>query len=221
MTALGISERMSVADSYRRMVAQAAWTVWRRLPQHTKTWVSIDDMITEGMEWLVCEGLVKWREEKGSVSTFVNVAVANYFEDKYGRHYRVGSRGERRLVSLHEVPRRTMDGRLAALEVAIPGLQDIDSADRIFRSCFVVPVMVRVHKRASENLREELVRWFVPQGNKRLHLSTKRFLSARQEFRRLAGAEGLEVGDCRHLLYSVDCSRRLMQEIHGSLYGRN
>src|ERR1700758_3804652 len=36
-------------ESYRKMVAQLAWRTWRCLPIQVKTWISIEDMIEDGI----------------------------------------------------------------------------------------------------------------------------------------------------------------------------
>ncbi len=118
-------------------------------------------------------------------------------------------RDESRVVSFEDLMKQyDVRGQKAMLDRIAP---QSDQSNSIVRECFAVPLVMRVHDRASRNLRKELSRWFLTAD--RLNLGTTKFQSAKQEFGSLAKKEGLEIEDCRHLMNSRTClddlSRRL------------
>lgn len=201
------------AEGFRKMVAKAAYNAWIRLPAHTRIWVSLEDLIQEGMNWVQLVGVPQWNPERSKhLSTFVHVGINNLFYDSYGRGrgLRTEERGESKVVSFEDLMTQyDVHGRKPDIDGMIQGKKD--QSVQMVRECSTVPLVTRVYERASRNLKEELTKWFLTA--ERLSLKTAKFTSAKNEFRKLAKKEGLGIEDCRHLMNSPTClddlSRRL------------
>jgi len=203
-----------VAEGFRKMVAKAAWKAWKKLPAHTKIWISVEDLIQEGMNWVTMVGIPKWNKSRSQcLSTFVQIGVSNLIFDGYGngRGLQTMERRESRVVSFEDLTSQFDErGRKVNMDrLYRPAVTD--RTPEVVRNCFAVPLVMEVHRQASKNLKTELVKWFVT--SERLKLNTVRFLTAKTEFERLAKMEGLDIDDCRHLMNSPICledlSRRL------------
>lgn len=206
------------------MVSRFAWNVWKKLPPHTRGWVSVDDLIQDGMIWVLMVGIPRYRKEKAALSTFLYIGLSNYFQTNYlSRSYQV-SRCESTTVSLDCLDLVGMDDRKHALEMRVRALRDDRTPEKILRHCWVVPMLVKVFRQASALLRRELRRWFIRTDVERTHLKQRfgrltdcqlEFSLARHEFLGLARKEGLEYDDCRHILTSPSCQGNLRFALAG------
>ena len=208
----------SLAEKYRRMVSRTAWNVWRKLPPHTRIWLGVDDLIQDGMNWVITVGIPKYREDQASLCTFLYIGIENYIRSEYLCRAYQKTRYEGRTVSLDGLDLMGVDDVKYAVETRVPALRDTGSADMVLKGCWVVPMVVRVFKRATELLRRYLRIWFLRENRERIHVRKKmgpmsdgqlEFALARQEFLGLAKVERLEYGDCEHLLGSLFCQREL------------
>lgn len=206
---------VSVAEGYRKMVAQAAWKTWRKLPPHTRIWLSIEDLIQDGMNWVVTVGIPKYRQDQASLCTFLYIGIGNYFKGEYLKSVYAEKRYEGRTVSLEELDLMGVDDKQYDLETRVEALRSDKDAEKTLRGCWAVPMVVRIFKKASELLRRELKKWFLGMKNSRLHMKKCRFWVARMEFLELAEKEGLEYDDCYHILSSPGCLGELKFSISG------
>src|SRR6266403_2095898 len=67
---LHLTKRASLVlvESYRQMVAQAAWRAWRSLPIQIRAWIEPDDMIADGI-FHAYQTINRWDKDKGEFST--------------------------------------------------------------------------------------------------------------------------------------------------------
>ena len=215
-------EIVCLAEGYRRMVAKLANHVWLRLPAHTKVWMSVEDLVEDGMAWVMMKGIPKWKEEEASLSTFVHTGVKNWFYSNYLLHQYTARRCESRVVSLDGLSLTGIDDVKYEIETRVPALADNYSAEETVIDCWVVSMMVKIFRQATEILRRELEKWFF--GADRLYLEQRwgqltdtqlEFALARQEFLGLAEMQGLGYQDCEHLLSDRKCLAELKFAVCG------
>lgn len=222
---------MSVAcvpqvDSYRKMVMKAAWSAWRKLPLQTRSWLGIDDMVQDGLEWLHLEAGKRWNRERASMSTFVYTAIDHFYTDNYGsklgrpdrkngRHFGSQKRWEGRNVSIDDMEKSYRERGVAfEMERALrlPVRQDVER--HLIMSCTVVKGMTRVWEEASHPTQVEMKRWFFEQNTKK-NTNGQRFVEARVEFLHLATKHEIGIEECRHLMRSPIC----LDDLSRSLWG--
>lgn len=212
------------SEGYRRMVSKMAWNVWRKLPPQTRVWLQVEDLIEDGMEWVVTVGIPKYRRDEASLCTFLYVGVGNYFKSEYLMKAYQRSRYEGRTVSLDSLDLIGVDDMRHPLESRVEALVDRKSQVDMIRGCWVVPMMVRIFKQATELLKQELRRWFLRVEKARIHTRQRlgrltnrqlEFSLARHEFLSLARRERVEYDDCKHLLTNPFCQRELKFELAG------
>lgn len=217
-------ELAEIAEKYRRMVSQLACKIYQKLPPHTRVWLSLDDLIQDGMNWVVTTGIPKYQKEKAAMSTFLHEGVENYLKNYTYRAYQSG-RYEGGTISICDLDLVGIDGHKYSLETRVEALRDTYTPETILRECWVVPMMLRVFKRATAMLRRELKRWFFRDEGERLqHLDDANgcltdgqlnFVLARSEFLGLANDVGLGYDECHHLMTRPGCQGQLKFALAG------
>lgn len=188
------SEEVSLANEYQRMVAKLAWGIYSKIPIHSQSWISVEDLIQDGMSWVVLKGIPSW-DHKHKLSTIIHWGVQNYLTDQYLKHLICEKRRETMVIGLLDSNYHSWVGET---EVSL-------------KNCYVVPMIMRIYDYASPELKTELLRWFLT--SERNHLATLKFRMASREFRRLALREGLDINDCRHLLTNEICLKSLSRSL--------
>ena len=199
-----VERRYLTAKNYERMVAKAAWWAWRKLPNHTKIWVSVEDMVEDGMRFVTLDVLPKWKEERGSMSTVITVAIYRYFSQNYFQHYVCQRRDESEVHSLDGL--KELDPEI---EDWVAGVKD--GREEILKRLFVVAAVREVYNQATPELKEQITRWFFT--GKRVHKKTREFRKVGREFRQKAYKIGLGFEDCVFLMNNPDC----MNELRGRI----
>jgi len=201
------------AENFRRLVAREAWSMWRTLSGHTRVWLGVDDLIEEGMRWVAMVGIPQWRMWRGSVGTFICTGVRNLFRDMRSYLRRTGRDDYRELSLDGLLADSRQDARDHMAKEINWALRDTMASQKVTQDCMVVPVVLEVYRRASAPLRREMTNWFLnTQDQGRLHLETRTFRLARDEFRGLAQRGGLGMEDCEHVLKSPSCLDQLSRE---------
>lgn len=209
-----------LANKFHRMVAKESIRVWSVLPQHTKVWVSLEDVMQDGMLKLVTDVLPNWEKSKSSLSTFATQVVRNHLDDmytvKYGGRWKQTSSG-RRFYRKHN------EGSTVGIEDLVPAGERRNCWDVLHsmaanlvysdvgKECWSVPTLLQIYAHASEPLKKEIIHWFLT--NERLRLDTPKFCVACEEFRKLADKYGFDCDDCRHLMNSPVCMDKLSREL--------
>lgn len=215
------SEVCLLASKFHNMVAKEAHRVWRTLPSHTRVWVSVEDIMQDGMIKLVTEIIPKLNKERASLSTFAYRSIRNYLDDEYTVKF--GGR-TKKLPSGRRWYQRHNEGSTVGIEdLVVTGRERRNCWDALHsmarnlvqsdmsRECWVVPTLLEIHTKASNELKSEIVHWFLT--NERLRLDTPKFCSCCKEFRSLASECGFDVEDCRHLFQSPVCMDQLSREL--------
>lgn len=231
---------LSKAMQFRRMVAQIAIGMWKMLPRQHQIWISVDDLVEDGMfrAYQIASG--KWHDEsKAKLSTAIYHAVHNHLLNEYivkytneQRYATLESAGivdydmkhKRRLESKKK--RNTPTSVVYIDEPVITGEgervmelpQLSTSEDTIYRNvlsdCFVIPVLGKIYNEASSKLQDEMVVWFI-QNKDKVHLKSSKFKRRAREFRMLSREYNLTYDDCLHIFQSPQCMNRLSHQLLG------
>jgi len=221
---------VSKAEEFRRMVAQIAYKTWTKLPYQHQIWLSVDDLIEDGMFRAYQVAVGTWYDKsKASLCTSIYHAVRNHLHNEYIVRYG----NEMRFASLEgagimDKRKRTRRGYTPAGMVSIDELKSMDddrvvelpqlstSEETIYSNvltdCFVVPVLGKIYKEASSKLQDQMIIWLF-QNKEKVHLKGTKFRRAAKEFRLLAEEHDLTYFDCEHLIRSPRCMNSLSHEI--------
>jgi hypothetical protein len=235
------ASRVKIAKvvQFRRMIAQIAWRTWRLMPKQHQIWISVDDLIEDGMfkAYQVASG--KWfTESKSSLSTAIYHAVHNHLINEYiakmASEQRFASLESAGIIDYDAKHRKKQRGNTPTDMVSLDALQPIMGDDRVMlppqlstsedtiyqnvlSDCFVVPVLGNIYKEASSKLQNQMVIWFLQQPEK-LHLNSPKFQRAAKEFRMLSKDFDLTYYDCAHLIRSPKCMNHLSHMLTGLPY---
>ena len=206
-----LDEAMHLAEGFRRMVGEQAYLCWQKLPPHTRAWLSVEDMLSDGMRWAAMEGVPRWEPRKGALSTWLFVGLRTYFDKTYESRYLTKQRHEGRTVSLQALLLKTDEPHSDTLVMA-DRLGDANEPEKILRDCYVAELIKGIYDESSYRLKEEIKRWFLG-GLERVRVTSPNFLRASSEFRSLAGSRHLHYEEVKHLMRSPKCLDKLSREI--------
>jgi|HubBroStandDraft_5_1064220.scaffolds.fasta_scaffold00789_9 hypothetical protein len=217
---LEVNEAIHLAEGFRRMVAEQAWITWRRLPPHTRAWLSVEDMVSDGMRWAVMDGVPAWEPKKGRLSTWMYIGLRTYFDKTYESWYLVQKRHEGGTFSLQGLLLNKSEEHKSDTLVMADRLGDVAAPEKIIMDCYVADLIKDIYDEGSKNLQAEIKRWFLG-GLERIRLTSPTFVKASSEFRERAGARHLHYEECRHLLGSPSCLDRLSRAVMHTPYDLN
>ena len=230
MRLIGMEENRLESFNYLNMVTKAAWKTWRLLPPHTRGWISVEDLVMDGLHWVEAKGLKRWDKKKGCLSTLIYRGVDWYFEtfylQKYANHTTNGiskpnqGRSEHSTISVQDKEQFYREqGMEFEFERAL-GLEvkSQKTMEQEFLDCLVVESMIRLRAKASPELRQKISEWFLGSAHWQekpitWRTGTWEFSRQAREFRTLAGQQGITIHDCRHLLSSPTCLDKLSREL--------
>jgi len=230
MRLIGAEENRLESFNYLNMVTKAAWKTWRLLPPHTRGWISIEDLVMDGLNWVEAKGLKRWNPKKGCLSTLIYRGVANYFETLYLQRYanhttngvskRNQKRSEQNTISVQD---REQFYREAGMEFEFERALGLETkpqkeVEQQFLDCLVVENMIKLRDSASPMLKQKISEWFLGSADwqaKQIKWRTGTWEFSRQarEFRVLAERQGITIHDCRHLLSSPLCLDRFSRAL--------
>jgi hypothetical protein len=223
---------------FRRMIAQIAWGTWRMLPKQHQVWISVDDLIEDGMYKAYEIAAGKWyTKSKASLCTAIHHAVHNHLHNeyikKYGCEKRFASLESAGIITYAEKRRKKQRGNTPADVISLDAMvapegqeailppQLSTSEDTIYNNlltdCFVIPVLGKIYQGASSKLQHEMIVWFLQQPEK-LHPKAPKFRRAAKEFRMLSSEANLTYYDCLHLIRSPVCMNQLSINLLGIPY---
>jgi hypothetical protein len=225
---------------FRRMIAQIAWRTWRLMPRQHQIWISVDDLIEDGMWKAYQIAAGKWfTESKSSLCTSIYHAVHNHLINEYivkmANEKRFASLESAGIIGYAEKRRKKQRGNTPADLVSIDAmvshvlgedrqplpLQLSTSEDTIYQNvlsdCFVIPVLGKIYQEASSKLQHQMVVWFLQQPEK-IHFESPKFRRAAKEFRMLSRECNLTYYDCKHLIRSPKCLNQLSINLVGVPY---
>jgi hypothetical protein len=224
---------VSTVQGFRRMVAGIAIDTWKIIPRQHQIWISVDDLVEDGMFCAYQMVRGDWYDSnKSALSTAIFHTVRKHLFNEYIVRYG----NEQRFASLESAGIIDYDAKYKKKKALVKGntptnlvsldipptreeylpLQLSISEETIYNNvltdCFVVPVLGRIYSEASSKLQHEMVVWFLQQPEK-LHLKSPKFRRAAKEFRMLSKEFDLTYFDCEHLVHSPKCMNRLSHEL--------
>lgn len=197
-------------ESCRRMIAGQAIKAWRMLPRQTQSWLSVEDLIQEGLVFAQTHALPRYSKERSPTkfSTYLYGLLQNFYATRFVQHHSMQLRCDRNTVSIEGVEASYRDRgmefefeRVMKIDQTLLPQPEVD----LLAECRAVDSFIKVYNRASPTLQEHLVRWFLrPQGTK-YHTHGRRFIETSKEFRSLSLEHSFDINDCRHLMQSPTC----------------
>ncbi len=176
--------------NYKRLVTKLAWRTWRMLPMQVKSYVSVEDIIEEGMLKALKFSIRRYDEQKADFITGLYHSLHNHYVRTYLEWYRNEQRGVVPFeVKVEILNKRTGKVKLETVKkyrdidvLSIQGEQErmkeegggsvesitphlVFSEESILQDvsaeCFVLPSIVRVYHQASPKLKRAIVAWFL------------------------------------------------------------
>jgi hypothetical protein len=209
-------------QQYQGLIAAESLKVWSQLPKQTRAWIGLDDMIAQGVyyAWRKLHKEAenshlfgdrrrgkhhRWKQRKGrSWGNYLKQSLYWDFDNDYiSRNEQAKRRCETRTVSIDQLAANAKGGeatgnfQLESVMANQPGQPVYD--------CIVVDALHKVYDQASQDLQQEMIRWFLEADKTKFHLTGKRFLVQRSEFRALARTFRVSIDDCRHVMTSSVC----------------
>lgn len=187
---------------YSKMVRQTAIRSWYLLAPHTRVWIERDDLIQQGMNWLVTIGLPKVEADRSEneKSRFIHLGLINHFDSTVVGKFAYRKRNEGRVFGFCDMGQQAM-----------AGWKDSWTGTGILRDHFVVPLATHIYSQASPRLQSELIYWLSPGVKPRT--DGNRFTMARDEFLGLAKQHGMGYDDFKHLLTSDTCRDAFLRSV--------
>jgi hypothetical protein len=228
--------KIARVSQFRRMVAMLAWRTWRIMPKQHQIWISVDDLIEDGMYKAYEIAAGKWfTETKSSLCNAIYHAVHNHLINeyivKYGNEKRFASQEAAGFLDYDQKRNKKQRGNTPTEVISLDALQPILGAmsdrvimppqlsvseDTIYQNvlsdCFVIPILSRIYQEATSGLQDQMIVWFLQQPEK-LHLKAPKFRRAAKEFRMLSREYDLTYYDCEHLIHSTVCMNKLSHEL--------
>lgn len=221
---------VNTVQGFRRMVAKIAFDTWKIIPRQHQIWISVDDLVEDGMFQAYQMMTGTWYDSsKSALSTAIFHTVRrhlfNEYIVRYGNEKRFATLESAGIIDYDAKHKKEKRGNtpvgLVSLDIPptreefLP-LQLSTSEETIYNNvltdCFVVPVLGRIYHEASSKLQHEMVVWFLQQPEK-LHLKSPKFRRAAKEFRMLSKEFDLTYFDCAHLVHSPKCMNLLSHEL--------
>lgn len=207
------------------MIAQQAWRTWSKLPMQIKSFISIEDVISDSM-FKAFQCLGRFDGTQSMLSTYLYHEVHNYLINEYTELYDadrrgwiINSEGKRVGVAVYSVEameeKRREEG-IYEVPLEMCTTQEMIEQNTL-TECFVVPAMERIFRHGSDQLQNEFINWFWYKKSK-VHIKSKPFKRAAEEFRYLCSLEEIKCEDCIHLVRSLSCLDSLSRRILGVPY---
>lgn len=178
------------AWDFKGIIVQRAVANYHLYPATLKAWVSIDDLIQDGIVWLQ-PVLAKYDPSRGKPSTFVYKAIDNFYKG-----YLTILSTQKRTAQLI-----TIDDRDKPVDIPVHTGQNIEALLDAAR------VVTKLHERASLELVRFLDAHFFSHTATKVVIGSDKFNRCRREFRRLAKEEGVTIDHYR-LAIRIEASRR-------------
>ena len=176
-----LSPEKPVEVKFLPLVVKKAKECWLKLPPQTRAWVSLDDLIQEGVLFVKYEALSEFKPKKSSLLVFLWMRLESFFTNKMTHHYRK-CRFDGRNVSLNSI------------------LQSGVTFSTIEEELSAIKAATQIYRFGSPTLRSYLIYWFRPEDEKKIHTSGTKFSEAVKEFNMLGRKFGMGVPEFQFLM---------------------
>ena len=218
---LQVCEQEVLIERYKGLIASESQKVWSKLPKQTRAWIGLDDMIAQGVyyAWRKLHKEAershlfgnrrrgkhhRWQPDKGrSWGSYLKWSLYMDFDNDYiSRVEQAKQRCETRVVSIDQLQADSNQG--SEYMVELDALMAEKPRPPVY-NCIIVNSLFQLYDRASADLQQEMIRWFLESDKTKFHLTGKKFLDRRSEFRSLAVTHRITIDDCRHVMGSPVC----------------
>ena len=200
--------RRGDVSSVLPMIAKKARRAWKGLPTHTREWVTLEDLIADGVSFTATQAVTHFNNKRNTkFSTYLFAALDNYYIYRTAP-YRTEGRDESKTVSFD---RKTVNAvsRHDPWMDGIPLSQYLSVAKRekspeqtIVQKIDIERQFIRIYQDSTINLRRYLVRWFFQPQRQYRTTPCRELTQAKKEFRILAVRHEFSTEMCRTLLGS-------------------
>jgi hypothetical protein len=179
----------------RRLIAKKAIESWYKLPEKTRAFVNVEDLIQDGLMF-ARKLMLKHDPKRAKFSTVLFHCLENRYR-RQAEWLNAKKRFDGFALTLEDVERTAFD-KNAELNVI---------------NVHVVRAFVSVYFDATWELRESLRRWFIQHDTTKIHTHGKRFNRDKKEFLSLAKKYQLDSNDCRILLSNSKCKSQVVEKL--------
>jgi len=183
-----MAQRIDVQKYIPLIVKKAVWA-WKRLPFQSRNWISVDDLIQDGILHAKYHVAPRFNSRKANFLTFLNVSLENHFK-----------------LFLNEQYTQKRSG-CPVYPIATCKYQIADSPDQMEREVQAVEMLQKILGEASWVLKLYLERWLFTKAS--YHMRGPKFYEAKAELLFLSSRVGLRRDDFAFLLQTDNWRRRL------------
>jgi hypothetical protein len=190
-----------------RTIKKQAYRFWWKLPKKTREWYSVQDMVSDGVVFVVSHVAKKFdvKRKTAAFNTYVHTSVKNFYINMLNYFYAK----ERR------------DDKTYSLDAPCKGLSDVPlihfveqrdyhiSTERavIFR-CDARKAFLSVYAESEDNTRKYLLKWLLQPTTTKFK-NGEEYRKAVQEFRALSKKHWLSIELCRYIMHDEDLRKQL------------
>lgn len=182
-------------ENYTGLVTKKAIQYWKRLPSPVKAYVSVEDLVNDGLIFARFEVMLKFdpKKYKNKFSTLLFIALDNFYK--------------LRCIELIRI-KRTLPGEQIRIGEALSEHEDSLVCDPEDPNQLDISIAVsgeqglkKVYTLASPKLRKYMETWFFStKGTAKVFKRSGPFIKAAKEFRRLASFHSLDKEQCMAFL---------------------
>src|SRR6266404_791932 len=167
---------------FTRLIAQKAWSTWRKLPPSNRAWMDVEDLIQDGVLFARFVVRPKYRPHRGKFITFLSICLDQYYSRQLAATY------SQKRNKCQTIPLENVSYSLGAV-------------DFTEQEIYAVETIKKISSVASPMLRHYLHSWLMPRISTRGRgPHGRRFEIAKSEMQRLARQYNFNRDDFAFLL---------------------
>jgi len=198
------------------LVASKARETWKHYPKHVQAWISLDDLIAEGVDHAVTVVLKMHSPRKSAgYVTYLYKSLENLYKDKLKALY-ADKRFVRCILSVDSTNVLTSDGNILNLfEYYKENRPDRYTADeiKIISRIDAERAFIRAYAKSSHRLKKYLIMWILQPTEPKFKLYGSKFLEAKHELKSLAPEALLGTETCRFIWRDAECRRSICRTL--------
>jgi hypothetical protein len=183
----------------RLAIVQQAILYWNKLPQHTRSWFTLSDMIAEGVNHVVMQIAKKYKSELSKVITYVVHCVRNHYINVV-KYFMAEERKDSRTVSLSSP--LTADG-MTLFDTLVATASTGSLENCVISRIDAITAFMKVYGAADESTRKYIIKWLLQPKFSRNKVG-EHFTEAVHQFKFLAAHFGLTYELCSSILSDID-----------------
>jgi hypothetical protein len=184
------------------MIVEKAARSWHMLPEHTRGWVTIHDLINDGVSFTVTEAVRKFKKNRSTnFSTYLYAALDNFYRYRT-EPYRSEGRQESTTFSLDSfvnVMYSNGTQRSGTMLEYVSSKLRFDAEATYIMKIDIERQFIKLYRDSSPQLRRYLIKWFFQPRPMRV-ARCKELNDSRKEFRRLATQHSFTADMCRMMI---------------------